>query len=82
MSVQMCPLPAVSVKGALAAAPPGAAHAKVTRNIQVQLLHHRAERGGAVCGHGGGGVAICWRIWPHQEGAAIYGVLPLLRGRH
>lgn len=56
-------------------------------NIQVQLpavrplLYHGAEGGDAVWGHGSGGVAICWRVRPHQEGAAIYGVLPLLRRR-
>lgn len=42
------------------------------------ILHHRAEGGGAVCG----GVAICWRVRPHQQGAAVYGVFSLLRGRH
>lgn len=45
------------------------------------VLYHGAEGGGAVCGHGSGGVAICRGVGPHQECAAIYGVLPLLRGR-
>lgn len=45
------------------------------------VLYHGAEGGGAVCRHGGGGVAICRCVGPHQEGAAVYGVLPLLTGR-
>lgn len=44
------------------------------------VLYHGAE-GGAVRRHGGGDVAICWGVRPHQQGAAVYGVLPLLRAR-
>lgn len=44
-------------------------------------LYHSAEGGGAVRRHAGGGLAVDRGVWPHQEGAAIYGVLSLLCGR-
>lgn len=46
---------------------------------QSTVLYHGAE--GRIRRHGGGGVAICRGVGPHQKGAAIYGVLPLLRQR-
>lgn len=45
------------------------------------VLYYGAKGGGAVWRHAGGGVAIYRGVGPHQEGAAIYGVLPLLSGR-
>lgn len=45
------------------------------------VLYYGAEGRGAVGRHAGGGAAIIRSVWPHQERAAIYGVLPLLGGR-
>lgn len=45
------------------------------------VLYYGAEGRGAFGGHAGGGAAIIRSVWPHQECAAIYGVLPLLGGR-
>lgn len=46
------------------------------------VLYHGAEGGAvaAVYRHGFKGVAVCGGVGPHQEGAAVHGVLPLLGG--